>query len=85
MQELIGKFHSALQQFVSEVAEGDIPAGYDEHNTERQKIDQVNDHHREERALRDMPAARGSARARRAHPGVPRGEAFRRLRRSADH
>jgi len=54
MQELIGKFHSALQQFVSEVAEGDIPAGYDEHNTERQKIDQVNDHHREERAVLDQ-------------------------------
>ena len=54
MEEPIGKFHGPLEQFLSEVAEGHVTAGHNEHDTQRRKIDEVNDHHREESAVLDQ-------------------------------
>ncbi len=54
MQEPIGELDGAVEQFFAEVAEGDIPAGHNEHDAERRKIDEINDHHRKEGAVLDQ-------------------------------
>lgn len=51
MEEPIREFHGALEQFLAEVDDGDIPAGHDEHDAQHREIDEVDDHHRKEGAM----------------------------------
>jgi len=53
-EEPIGKLHRTHEQFLSEVTEGHVPAGHNQHHTQCRKVDEVNNHHRKEGAVLDQ-------------------------------